>query len=267
MKKLCLLALVTLFAVFSVGAQDIKAVKGKVSEGYNFWFYTPEGANEETDSVGKPLIVFLHGASLCGNDLNKVKRYGTIDAIEKGRELDAFVIAPQNPGGSWNPRRIMNVVDYVVDNNYVDTDRIYVLGMSLGGYGSLDFAATYPDRIAAAIGICGGATVKDLSGLADMPLWIVHGTGDSAVPVTKSDNVVSAVKKAQGKGENRLFYDRVPGLNHSRPARMFYKKDTYDWLFKHSLSDPGRKAHQAPKVTNDYLDSAYKGLNLSRRKK
>lgn len=250
---LCLLALTN-----SVTAQQIQSVKGKVKEGYNFLLYTPDGAR--TDTAGKPVVVFLHGASLCGNNLDRVKRYGTIDAIQKGRRIDAFVIAPQNPGGAWNPRKIMNTVDYVVARHKVDTTRIYVLGMSLGGYGSLDFAATYPDRIAAAIGICGGATVKDLSGLAEMPLWIVHGTGDRDVAVAQSDRVVKAVKAAQTDSIDRLAYDRIPGMNHGRPARLLYHAGIYDWLLSHRLNTPERQATPTFKLSDAVFKNAYQGL-------
>ena len=73
----------------------------------------------------------------------------------------------------------MNILKWVEDWYNVDYDRIYVLGMSLGGYGAIDFAATYPEDIAAAMAFCGGGTVRDLSGLNGVPLWIVHGTADS----------------------------------------------------------------------------------------
>ncbi len=73
----------------------------------------------------------------------------------------------------------------------VDTTRVYVIGMSLGGYGTLDFVGTYPQRVAAAMALCGGSTLKDMSGLADVPFWIQHGTADRAVPVSQSKAVVA----------------------------------------------------------------------------
>lgn len=260
-KKLLLFVSLSLITFITASAEGLEAVYGKVSNGYNYWLYTPE---DTADENGKPLVIFLHGRSLCGSDLNKVRKYGTISAIEKGRKLDAYVIAPQNPGGSWNPEKIMNIVEYVSEENNIDENRIYVLGMSLGGYGAIDFAAAYPDRIAAAIGMCGGATKKDLSGLATMPLWIIHGTGDAAVPVSQSDKVVEAVKAAQTDGVNRLQYDRVPGMNHSKPARVFYHPDTYEWLFSHSLADEGRPMTPTFKINEEFFGSCYSNLNHSR---
>ena len=239
-------------------AHQVEKVIGKVNDGYNFWLCTPEDG--ETDPVGKPLVVFLHGRSLCGNNLDKVKKYGSLASILRGQNIDAYVIAPQNPGGSWKPEKVWNTIDYVLDECNVDTTRVYVLGMSLGGYGTLDVAATYPDRIAAAIAMCGGSTKKDLSGLAEMPLWIIHGTGDAAVPVSQSDKVVDAIKKTQKENgiDNRLTYDRVPGMNHSRPARLFCNMGVYDWLFQHSLDDKGRPSAETKKLTEEFWGKCYK---------
>lgn len=247
-------------------AADIEAVKGKVADGYNFWFYQPPVslATAEDSLRGKPLIVFLHGASLCGTDMNKVRRYGTVNALEKGRDIDAYVVAPQNPGGSWKPEKVMNIVDYVSGLYKVDPDRIYVLGMSLGGYGAVDFAATYPDRVAAAIGICGGASVKNLEGLAEVPLWLVHGTADGAVSIAQSDRVARKVRAARKDGPDRLQYERVAGMNHSQPARILYNPATYDWLLSHRLSDEGRPVKTAPKITQSFLSAAYADLDHSK---
>jgi hypothetical protein len=159
MKKLLFLFLLSSFYTY-VFSQDLVPMRGKIKGGYDFWLYEPKGW--EADSIQKPLVVFLHGASLCGRNLDRVRRYGTLDALDRGRMIDAFVLAPQNPGGAWKPSMIMDAVNWVSENYQVDTNRIYVLGMSLGGYGTIDFAATYPDKIAAAMAICGGGTVKNL---------------------------------------------------------------------------------------------------------
>ncbi len=260
--------LLACFVVAIAANPDIKAVKGQVADGYNFWLYTPATAAADSDSVGTPVVIFLHGASLCGCNLERVKRYGTIDAITHGRELDAYVIAPQNPGGAWSPRRVMNIVDYLCRDHNVDTTRIYVLGMSLGGYGALDLAATYPDKIAAAIAMCGGASVSDLSGLAKLPLWIIHGTADRAVTVAQSDRVVQAVECGRDSSDTvRLTYDRIKGMNHSRPARLFYRMDIYDWLMSHSLTDSLRAAKPTFPLTDQVFQTAYKDLKFPTRRK
>lgn len=260
MKKILFLLTTLLISAACYAAGTLTPMHGKVKDGYNFWFYNPDNATAENK---KPLVIFLHGRSLCGNDLNRVKRYGTIDAIEKGRELDAFVVAPQNPGGSWKPEKIDKVLEWACTNYNVDRDRIYVLGMSLGGYGTMDMAAAYPEKIAAAMAFCGGATSKDYEALSQVPLWIVHGTGDASVPVSASDKVVAGIRNTGD--DSRVIYDRIPGMNHSRPARFFYLQESYDWLFAHSLKDPERQVNKDLTFSIDLLNTAYKDLRSSRR--
>lgn len=254
--KTLILAFFTLTFLLSYG-KSISVHKGEVKNGYNFWLYEPEN----TDTI-KPVIIFLHGASLCGNNLEKVKRYGTIDAIEKGRDIDAFVIAPQNPGGAWNPEKIMNILEWVESRYKTDPNRVYVIGMSLGGYGTLSFSTQYPNRVTAAIAICGGNTFKDSSPLNNVPLWIVHGTADRAVSIAQSDKVVESMKQTHPELP-RLIYNRVPGMNHSQPARMFYMPQTYEWLFSHSLKDENRPVSKPVELSSNVLKEAYNGLNFS----
>lgn len=210
---------------------------------------------------GLPIVVFLHGRSLCGTDLYRVRRYGTLDALTMGCKVDAVVIAPQNRGDSWwKPERVMRIVDWVAERHDVDTTRLYVLGMSLGGYGAIDFAAAYPDRTAAAIGLCGGASGNDLDGLTELPLWIMHGTADRDVPVSASRRVRDAVVKADTT--NLMRYEELQGVGHSLLARVFYLHETYDWLFKHSTTDSPRTVNRDIEISINRLNNAYKGLKL-----
>ena len=265
-KKFFLILSLILFAFSTSFAEGLETVKGKIPDGYNFWLYTPPADILEDPDAPQPLIIFLHGKSLSGHDLDKVKKYGTISAIERGRQFPAYVIAPQLPSGSWKPAKIMEVVDYMCENYNIDENRITVLGMCLGGYGALDFAGTYPDRIAAVLSVSGGSTLKNLSPLASLPLWLIHGTADNSVPVAKSDRVAEAVKQAQEDGIDRLAYHRLPGVNHSRTVRVFYHPETYEWLLSHSLQDLDRDITEPVEVDNEYLESAYKGLQFSKKK-
>lgn len=263
MKRLIALTIALLLVMVAWAQDNTKAYRGTVPNSYNFWFYRPD--EDEDEGVHRPLLVFLHGASLCGSNLDKVRRYGPMDALKRGRAIDCYILAPQNPGGSWNPAKIMALVEWAEKNWNVDSDRIYCYGMSLGGYGTIDFCATYPDRIAAGLAMCGGATVKDLSGLSRLPLWIVHGTADRAVPVSASDRVVDAIK-ATGD-DSRLIYTRMKGVDHGRPARVFYMYQTYDWMFSHSLKDEGRPINRDFEITTQLLNEAYrdlgKGVNMA----
>lgn len=240
-----------LFSLFSVHAQQLKSFKGKVDDAYNFWICTPDGYSK--GDTAKPLLVFLHGRSLCGRDLNRVRRYGPLNAIEKhGLKLDAIVLAPQNPGSGWRPDKVMRLVEWTKNHYSIDTNRIYVIGMSLGGYGTIDVAGTYPDRIAAAMALCGGGTIKEYCGLNELPLWILHGTADRAVSVGASQRVVDAMR-ACGDSK-RLIWTRLQGANHGRLARIFYLPETYQWLFAHSLADTGRAVDRTFNINTETLD-------------
>ena len=257
LKKMIIAIILCLSALNGMAFDFLRAVKNEIPGGYNFWVYTPVDyfyTQEQT-----PVIIFLHGASLCGRDLNRVRRYGPLDAIVKGRDIDAITVVPQNPGGAWSPKKIMEVLDWVKTNYQCDTTRVYVLGMSLGGYGTMDVCGTYPDRIAAGMALCGGSSLKDVSGLGSLPFWIIHGTADRAVPFKQSKVVVD--KLVQEGKDTRLRYDWWQGANHGTPARIFYLKKTYEWLFSHSLLDPDRPVNREISIDMSDTRKAYNDVN------
>lgn len=260
MKRLFIIACM-LCAVIGINAQYdfIRPVKDSIPKGYNFWVYTPTEYYYTLETT--PLIIFLHGQSLCGKELNRVRRYGPLHAIVKGRQIDALVVVPQNPGGAWKPQKINEVLEWTKKNYAFDTTRVYVVGMSLGGYGTLDFAGTYPDKIAAAMALCGGCTLKDMQGLGKLPLWIMHGTADRAVPVKQSKVVVNALKSAGN--DSRLRYDWLAGASHGALARIFYMRKMYDWLFSHTLTDKGRPVRRDIEIGNNDLPKAYGDMEFS----
>lgn len=255
-RSITLLLLVCMSLVAMAQYDFLKAHRGVIKGGYDFWVYTPEDYYFTQEST--PVVVFLHGASLCGRDINRSRRYGPLDAIVRGREIPALVVVPQNPGGSWNPKKVMDVLEWVCDEYPYDSTRVYVLGMSLGGYGTMDFAGTYPDKVAAAMALCGGTTLKNVQPLGDVPLWIIHGTADRAVNVNESKKVVNALVNAHN--DKRLRYDWWKGANHGAPARLFYHKKTYEWLFSHCLLDKGRPVRRDINISQDDLRGVYRDM-------
>jgi predicted peptidase len=196
---------------------------------YPFWLYLPH------DSILKnnpPVLIFLHGRSLSGTNLDLVTKYGVINEIKKGREIPAIVIAPQTPAGkSWEPTKILGTLRYIQSQYTTDTNRVYVAGMSLGGYGTLHFAGEYPDIVTAAVALCGGGDTRDGCDLACVPLWIQHGSADEAVPISESDKIVKSIK-ACSDGKN-LTYTIHKGANHGALERVFRTDEMYNWLFNH----------------------------------
>lgn len=221
MKKfICLLFI----AVASISYAQLSAVSGKTD--YHFWLNLPP------DSIlnnNPPVLIFLHGKSLSGSDLNRVKKYGVIHEIEKGRQIPAIVVAPQVRTGSWDPDKILEVLEYIQKTYKTDTNRVYVCGMSLGGYGTMHFAGKHASKITAAVALCGGGNPKDACTMATIPMWIQHGTSDEAVPVSQSRIVVDAIRKCN-EGKN-LIYTELPGQNHGALERIFRGDEMYNWLF------------------------------------
>lgn len=254
------LFVIMMMLVFSTRASAqydfLRPVKDSIPGGYDFWVYTPTDYYYSLENT--PVVMFLHGASLCSKDMNRSRRYGPLDAIVRGREIDALVIVPQNPGGAWNPDKLNDILEWTKRNYAMDSTRVYVLGMSLGGYGTMDFAAAYPDKIAAAMALCGGCSAKDKSGLGRLPLWIIHGTADRAVSVKQSQSVV---KELQDTGnDRRLRFDWLKGASHGALARILYMRKTYEWLFSHSTADPGRPVRPDITIDTSDLTKAYNDM-------
>lgn len=215
--------IISLLVVPFLSNAQLKAVKGKSS--YNYWINLP------SDSIlnsTPPVLIFLHGRSLSGTDLNKVKRYGVISEIEKGREIPAIVVAPQVSSGSWDPDKLLTLLEDIQSQYKTDTSRVYVCGMSMGGYGTLHFIGKYPEKLTAGVALCGGGNSKDACNLSKVPLWIQHGTADKPVPVSESRNIVKAIKACDG---SNLIYKEIPGASHGAMEREFRSDDMYDWLF------------------------------------
>lgn len=230
-------------------------------DSYRFWIYTP--ADYTPNGHPLPLVIFLHGASLCGHDINKVRRYGVLDAIDKGKIIPTLVIAPQNSGGAWSPSKLNKLLEWTTEHYAVDTNRVYVLGMSLGGYGTMDFVCAYPNKVAAAMALCGGCSAKDVSPLGKVPLWIIHGTNDRAVSIKQSQRVVESLEQ---EGNNKLLrYTWLQGGNHGLPARLFYLQKTYDWLFTHSLKDNPRSVATHFDITPQDIRETYIELRMFSR--
>ena len=228
-----------------------------VKDSYNFWVSVPDTYEELKGEI--PVVLFLHGASLCGNDLNRVRKYGCLDAISMGRDINAIIIAPQNPGGAWNSYKVLNILNWVTNQYAVDTNRIYLIGMSLGGFGTIEFLANHGEKIAASMELCGGTIRKDLCKLNQVPLWIIHGTADKAVPVSRATEIQDAMRKCGSTDLLRL--DKWAGVNHGALARLFYLKQTYDWLFSHSKADNPRQVNKDIKLKSSDMADAYKDIN------
>ena len=149
---------------------------------YNYHIYYPASYHNNTDQEW-PLILFLHGAGERGNDLELVKQQGLPKYLQDKADFPFVVAYPQCPSRSyWQMPLLSAWLTRVLSEVRADTSRIYLTGISMGGYGAWDFASRYPDYFAAVAPICGGGIPRLAGRLKDIPVWAFHGLKDDAVP-------------------------------------------------------------------------------------
>ena len=218
-------SLIYLFLLFTIPNAEAQLKTIIDQTDYPFWINLPK---QEVLDNKAPIILFLHGKSLSGTDINRVKRYGVIHAIERGKEIPAIVIAPQVDHGAWNPDKLLQLLEYVQKNYNTDLSRVYVCGMSLGGYGTFDFAGKYPDKITAAVAICGGGNPKDAYNLSTISLWVIHGDQDYIVPISESKKMVNAIETCNP--DANLLFTIVKNGNHGSVESYFREDEIYNWM-------------------------------------
>jgi predicted peptidase len=199
-----------------------------------YLLFLPEGYGKEHKRW--PLILFLHGAGERGDDLEKVKKHGPPKIVQTKKDFPFIVVSPQCPEGQWWTRKtemLINLLDTIVARYDVDTDRIYLTGLSMGGFGAWALASEYPDRFAAVVPICGGGNRIMSLWLKDVPIWAFHGGKDNVVPVEESKELVDAINARGGHAKLTIY----PDANHDSWTRTYDNPKLYDWLLQHRLSD------------------------------
>ena len=213
-------------------SQQSKAFKKTISKTLTckYLLFLPEGYGEEDKRW--PLMLFLHGAGERGDDLNKVKVHGPPKIVEKQKDFPFIVVSPQCPKDVWWNDKVevlINLLDEIVARYDVDTERVYLTGLSMGGYGTWALASKYPDRFAAAAPICGGGMRIMAFGLKDVPIWAFHGGKDPVVPVEESKEMVAAVKARGGDAQLTIY----PNARHDSWTETYNNPELYDWFLKH----------------------------------
>jgi predicted peptidase len=180
-----------------------------------------------------PLMVFLHGAGERGDNLNKVKVHGPPKLAEQGKNFPFIIVSPQCPADQWWPNRVeyvMALINETVESYSVDESRIYLTGLSMGGYGTWAIASTYPERFAAIAPVCGGGLPYLARNLKDLPIWAFHGAKDPVVPLEQSQQMVDAVKWAGGNARLTVY----PEADHDSWTETYNSDELYEWLLSHS---------------------------------
>ncbi len=251
--KVCGLLLFSMISNFIVAQnQFIKKVFKTNADSLFYNILFPIDLNRSTEGKGQetlyPLILFLHGAGERGSD-NESQTLHIRDLflnIKNQRKYPAFVIAPQCPLNeqwvnlNWTKtghsmpeacsKTLMltiKLLDEIVKENSIDTTRIYVIGVSMGGYGAWDVISRFPEKFAAAIPICGGGDSTKAINYRDIPIWAFHGSADKVVPVENTRNLINAVKIAGGYPK----YTEYVNVGHGCWFKAFKEGDLLEWLF------------------------------------
>lgn len=179
--------------------------------GYGFQLFLPRGALHSR-GVAKtrwPLMVFLHGSGEQGSDLASVKVNGPPKQVDDQPDFPFVLISPQLPAGlgSWDRTRLDALLDWALASLPVDPDRVVLTGLSLGGYGTWEWATARPDRFAAIAPIAGVGDPKQACALKHMPTWAFHGDRDDVVPVAASFDMVQAIRACGGQPRLTIYPD------------------------------------------------------------
>jgi predicted peptidase len=229
--KYFFLPMMLLSLLHSSGLAQLEAVETELlrTQKINYLLYTPTG-----NQAPYPLVVFLHGGGEGGDDIELVKKHGLPKLIAQGRDFPFYVFAPQNPhiNGLWDDRMVNELVDELVRTLPIDTTRIYLAGLSRGGYGVWQLAINNPHKYAAMISICAAnIPVNYIKNVSSLPVWFFHGEKDVVIPVQQTIEAYEIMKAL--KPETRLTI--YPEANHDSWTQTFENDEVYHWLLLQRL--------------------------------
>lgn len=200
------------------------------------------------DGAKLPLVVFLHGAGRRGTDnIGPMELAWTFITPEAQAKHPCFVVAPQvDLGHRWvdhefnkgaysadavkitpEMQAALALVDQLAASRPIDPKRLYVVGQSMGGYGTWDALVRRPDLWAAGVPICGGGDPSRAAAIKDIPIWAWHGENDTMVPVSGSRDMIAALRQAGGQPQ----YTELKKGGHGVWNPAFEDPKLYDWLF------------------------------------
>jgi len=206
------------------------------SNGFKYQVYVPAQSNS---SQNLPLIVFLHGIGQRGSG-GFVPTEGGSGAIARHylAQVPAIILLPQcRPGSFWSDpvmeKMVMREIAQTVEEFGADSKRVYLTGVSMGGYGVWHLAARHIEQFAALVSICGGSPITKEIRFAPIaekvgktPAWVFHGTDDKIVPVTESRQIVEALKASGGN----VKYSEFAGVGHNVWMNVLTEKELLPWL-------------------------------------
>ncbi|HWQ92995.1 MAG TPA: prolyl oligopeptidase family serine peptidase [Clostridia bacterium] len=211
----------------------------------NYLLYLPEGYDADP-AKRWPLMLFLHGAGERGTNIWKVAVHGPPKHAAVGSNFPFIVVSPQCPEGQrWSNEVLLGLLDEVTGAYRVDTTRIYLTGLSMGGYGTWNLGCSYPEKFAAIVPICGGgekisillASRERSQALRSLGVWAFHGAKDPVVPLEESQRMVDALRQV---GVRDVKFTVYPEANHDSWTETYQNPELYEWLLKHQRQPVGK---------------------------
>ena len=204
-------------------------LKDNVFQGLQTVVSYPEGF-EETKKY--PLVVFLHGAGTRCNDLEILKRNACFTNLRLHQDRGYLLAAPLCQVHDWNEvmETVIAWIDSLRELPYVDVERVYLTGNSMGGYGTWELACIHPEWFAAIMPVCGGGICWFTSRLTEIPIRTFHGLCDTVVDPIDSLQMAKAVNMRGGHCELILY----PHLDHNCWDTVYTTEENYDWLLSHT---------------------------------
>jgi predicted peptidase len=210
--------------VNNVYGQDDPKTKVKC----NYLLYLPEDYLNQTDTF--PLLIYLHGGSMRGDNLDKIKGYGLPKLIDNGNQYNLIIASPQCPNDTyWSKIDWFDNLYKELNGKYrIDKNRIYVTGISMGGFGAWHAAMDNPDKIAAIIPLCGGCNDSlEICRINHIPVWTFHGTTDKSIEFNETERLVHRLKGCNGN----VKFTRLDSIGHNI-GYIYENQEIYDWLLK-----------------------------------
>ena len=192
-----------------------------------YWLYLPPEYNSDLRKKW-PLVIFLHGAGERGEDLDNVTTHGPAKLAERGKQFPFILISPQCPANArWNVDDLDIFLTDVLQRYRVDKDRVYLTGLSMGGWGTWQWATNYPNRFAAIVPICGaGDPFLMKKTVTYPPVWAFHGDADETVKLAETQRMIDAFKK-RGAYVKLTVY---PGAKHDSWTQTYENQEMWNWL-------------------------------------
>jgi len=229
MKKKVLVALLCITMIVpSMGQSGQQKKKYVFETALDYLLFLPKDYSKS--GKPSPLIIFLHGSGERGSDLEKVKAWGPPAIVEANPDFPFMVVSPQCPEGQWwNVNVLKGMIDDILKTYNVDKSRVYLTGLSMGGYGAWELSTAFPEYFAAVAPVCGGGNPLRAKRLKDIPVWVFHGKKDTAVPEQQSAEMVEALKNVGGNVE----YTVLPEGEHADAWKYAYgQAGLFDWFLK-----------------------------------